>query len=143
MRSIFQRFDLRITVTYTLVAALWVVMSDRLIDNLMGDVSPTDTVIDIVRELGFVAVTAIALFVILSRELHRRSQVEQAQKAEISAREDSEKALREIDQQMRMFVEHAPAAIAMLDTEMRYLLVSQRWLTDYRLTEPNVIGRTH
>src|SRR5690349_12782780 len=36
---------------------------------------------------------------------------------------------------LRIFVEQAPAAIAMLDVEMKYLLVSQRWLTDYQLTE--------
>ena len=44
---------------------------------------------------------------------------------------------------LRQFVEHAPAAVAMLDAEMRYLIVSQRWLTDYGLTGRDIIGQSH
>jgi PAS domain S-box-containing protein len=47
------------------------------------------------------------------------------------------------EQRLRVLVEHAPAAIAMLDADMKYLLVSQRWLTDYHLNESSVIGRSH
>jgi PAS domain S-box-containing protein len=41
------------------------------------------------------------------------------------------------------FVEHAPAAVAMLDKEMRYVAVSHRWLEDYHLTGKDVIGSSH
>lgn len=34
---------------------------------------------------------------------------------------------------LRQFVEHAPAAIAMLDDQMRFIAVSRRFLSDYRL----------
>lgn len=54
-----------------------------------------------------------------------------------------ETALQESAQQLNLFVEHAPAALAMLDNDMRYLLVSQRWLKDYRLHETDVVGRSH
>ncbi|MET0753565.1 MAG: response regulator [Pyrinomonadaceae bacterium] len=41
------------------------------------------------------------------------------------------------------FVAHTPAAVAMLDTEMRYLQVSERWLQDYKLAGQNIIGKSH
>ena len=51
-------------------------------------------------------------------------------------------ALQENEALLREFVKHAPAAIAMLDHEMRYLQASDRWLQDYGL-EGNIIGRSH
>ena len=62
---------------------------------------------------------------------------------DITERKQTELALLAREQQFKLFVEHAPAALAMLDSDMRYLLVSRRWLTDYRLGEANVIGRSH
>ena len=44
---------------------------------------------------------------------------------------------------LKQFVAHTPAAIAMLDTEMRYLQISGRWLNDYDLAGQNIIGRSH
>ena len=64
-------------------------------------------------------------------------------KQEIEQREKSEFLLRENQQLLELFVRRAPAAIAMLDREMRYLVVSDRWIEDYQLEEVNIIGRTH
>ena len=44
---------------------------------------------------------------------------------------------------LRLFIKHTPAAIAMFDTEMRYLQVSDRFLTDYHLEGQDLIGRSH
>ena len=44
---------------------------------------------------------------------------------------------------LKLFVENAPAAIAMFDTQMRYIAASRRYLTDYRLGKIDVIGRSH
>ncbi|MEM8598480.1 MAG: response regulator [Bacteroidota bacterium] len=55
-------------------------------------------------------------------------------------------ALREIEasqERLRAFVEHMPYPVAMVDREMRYLAVSQRWLRDYRLTERDILGQSH
>ena len=44
---------------------------------------------------------------------------------------------------LNQFIKHTPAAIAMLDTEMRYMNASDRWLKDYHLAARDIIGRSH
>jgi len=44
---------------------------------------------------------------------------------------------------LRLFIKHTPAAIAMFDTDMRYLQVSDRFLTDYDLEGQDIIGKSH
>src|SRR5688572_2918850 len=50
--------------------------------------------------------------------------------------------IRESEEKNRLFIEHAPAAMAMFDKEMRYISVSKQWLKDYDLTT-DVIGKRH
>jgi hypothetical protein len=61
----------------------------------------------------------------------------------LTKRKQIEESLQIREEQLRLFVEHAPAAIAMLDNQMRYILVSQRWLTDFELQDQNIIARSH
>ncbi len=63
--------------------------------------------------------------------------------AEIATREQVERSLRESEARWRLFVMHAPVAMAMLDRQMRYLAVSDRWQTEYGLVEQDLVGRSH
>ncbi|PKV49641.1 PAS domain S-box-containing protein [Aquimarina sp. MAR_2010_214] len=43
----------------------------------------------------------------------------------------------------KLFIQQAPSAIAMFDTDMCYLAVSQKWYEDYNITDDDIIGKSH
>jgi PAS domain S-box-containing protein len=47
------------------------------------------------------------------------------------------------DRTLKLFVEYAPAAIAMFDREMKYLAVSKRFIRDYHLKNKDIVGHSH
>jgi len=53
-----------------------------------------------------------------------------------------EASMKEKESINNLFVEHAPAAIAILDKDLRYLSASRRWMSHYNL-KSNIIGRHH
>ena len=44
---------------------------------------------------------------------------------------------------LKTFIKYVPAAVAMLDRNMRYLQVSDRWCADYSLDSSQLLGRSH
>ena len=77
--------------------------------------------------------------------------------ADITERKRTEEALLEVNRNLeaqaallqsreellQIFVKNVPAGVAMLDREMRYLQVSDRWCADYSLSSSQVRGRSH
>jgi PAS domain S-box-containing protein len=62
---------------------------------------------------------------------------------DITERKIVEKELLTRETQLRLFVEYSPAAIAMFDLEMKYLVASRRWNSDYNLGDRQITGRSH
>jgi PAS domain S-box-containing protein len=62
---------------------------------------------------------------------------------DITDRKRAEQAVRESEALLKIFVKNVPAGVAMLDRDMRYLQVSDRWCADYGVDGSQIIGRSH
>jgi len=59
------------------------------------------------------------------------------------ASEERTALLQSQEQLLKIFIRHVPAAVAMLDRDMRYLQVSDRWCSDFSLESSKMLGRSH
>lgn len=62
--------------------------------------------------------------------------------SDISAQKIAVDALRNNEALLRLFAEHAPAAVAMVDADSHYLCVSRRWLEVNHLRRAEVVGHS-
>jgi len=62
---------------------------------------------------------------------------------DITGKKQSEEALRLSEELLKIFVKNVPAGVAMLDRDMRYLQVSDRFCADYGVESSQVLGRSH
>lgn len=135
MKAKTNRLALRVSLIYCLVAGLWILLSDRALVALVSD-PQTIGKIAVFKGWAFVVVTALLLFFMLRNQLRRWEQ-------EAAARRQSQDALQEREEQLLLYTEHSPAAIAMFDRDMKYLVVSRRWMDDYHLGDQPIVGRSH
>ncbi|HEX2977393.1 MAG TPA: ATP-binding protein, partial [Bacteroidales bacterium] len=62
---------------------------------------------------------------------------------DITERKKAEEALNHSHDLMRYVIEHNRGAVAVHDRDMRYIYVSQRYLSDYKIADKNIIGKHH
>lgn len=79
---------------------------------------------------------------VVAENARLRERVRELEQAD-EERERLRAALRRSEELVRLFVTYTPAAFAMFDRDMRYILVSKRHLDDFGLREEDVLGRCH
>ncbi|GAB3007488.1 hypothetical protein GCM10027284_27000 [Cyclobacterium sediminis] len=62
---------------------------------------------------------------------------------DVSERIRFETELKESNKRNAIFIQQSPYAIAMVDKEMRYMAVSEKWVKDYVLEGKEIIGKSH
>jgi PAS domain S-box-containing protein len=75
--------------------------------------------------------------------LWQRAERLKAEKAERASEERLRLARQTREELLKIFVKHVPAAVAMLDRDMRYLQASERWCADFSLDGSQILGRSH
>lgn len=86
---------------------------------------------------------AVSLVVTVIRDVNNKINGYLGIATDITEKRITEQALITERARLTAFVEHAPAAVAMLDKDMKYIAVSNRWLEDYKLAGTNAIGMSH
>ena len=79
----------------------------------------------------------------INTDISERKQAEEALSAMNHALESQTALLQSSEELLKIFVKNVPAGVAMLDREMRYLQVSDRWCSDYSVDSSKVLGRSH
>ncbi|MDX2186030.1 MAG: response regulator [Opitutaceae bacterium] len=59
---------------------------------------------------------------------------------DIGVRRNAEQMARSRQRLIEQFVLHTPASISLLDRQLNYVAVSQRWVTDFKLGTQNLVG---
>jgi len=79
----------------------------------------------------------------IARDITNRKRAEEAMREMNRVLEGKNVLLEAREELLKVFVKNVPTAVAMLDCDMRYLQVSDRWCMDYLPAQEQVLGRSH
>jgi len=79
----------------------------------------------------------------IAQDITERKRAEKVLEEANRALEKQTAVLQAGQELLKIFVRNVPAGVAMLDREMRYLEVSDRWCADYGVEAPQLLGVSH
>ena len=79
----------------------------------------------------------------IARDITERKRAEEVLQETNRALEKQTAMLQAGEALLKIFVKNVPAGVAMLNREMRYLQVSDRWCADYGAEASQILGRSH
>ena len=83
------------------------------------------------------------LVIAMVEEITDKKKAEEAVQQANLVLEERTALLQSREELLKIFVKHVPVAVAMLDRDMRYLQVSDRWCADYSFDSSQILGRSH
>ena len=96
-----------------------------------------------VLSLQLFLLVAGSSFMVLAAVVEEHKTAEQSVRGMNRVLEEQTALLQSREQLLKIFVKNVPAGVAMLDRNMRYLEVSDRWCTDYGVDSSMLLGRSH
>ncbi|MCC7206367.1 MAG: PAS domain S-box protein [Anaerolineae bacterium] len=134
MRQLLSRFDTRVTLVYAAIALLWVILTDALLMALSQHDPTLIGLAAMLKGVGFVLVSTLALSIVLSAEWRKRVRVEQALQDDIAmrkrlqaAQEQNVRTMDEMRQFLQATLDAFPANTVALDASGTIISFNAAW----------------
>jgi len=118
---------LRISLLYFLVSALWIIFSDQVAEALVHN-RHWLTLVETMKGIGFVFLTAVLLYFAMYREL--------------AARRRSQETLRHSDERYRTIVETAEEGVWVVDADVRTVFANAKMGQMLQCAPADMVGRS-
>jgi PAS domain S-box-containing protein len=143
MHTLFSRFDFRLSTTYFIVAVLWILLSDNVVNLIFGGNPSLLATMNILKGWAFVAATTVALFTVLRAELRKRDAMEVALQNDIHERTRTLEALEASEHRFAAIFHGSPVATGISRRSDAHIVdVNDAFVAMFGYERAELIGRT-